>query len=180
MTAVSLPRDETGWNELDRAAGGGDVARLRQLLAAGADPTERGPDGRTAYQIAVAAGHRAAAALLRDEEDRRAGGDAVDRGWRPYCRGYRLTELRAFPGWTDPVGADGEPLRDADTIVYLHDDLRVTRSVHPDEGVLHDGTDPGWQRFCREVLGFAVPDELDLLSAEPGQPGPPPSRLPLG
>ncbi|WP_229402862.1 ankyrin repeat domain-containing protein [Micromonospora okii] len=180
MTESASLVDGTGWTELHRAAGRGDVARLRDLLAAGDDPTERGSDGRTPYQVALAAGHRAAAALLRDEEDRRATDGAADRRWRPYCRGYRLADLRAFSGWAEPVGRDGEPLQDGGTIVYLHDDLRVTRSVHPEEDVLRDGRDPAWQRFCREALDFTVPDELDLLDAEREGCTPPPARPGLG
>ncbi len=143
-------RDADGWTALDRAAGRGDVDRIRALLAGGVDPAEPGPDGRTPYEIALSAGHREAALLLRP-----AGGD---HGWRPYCRAYRYEQLRAFPGWV-PSAVD-EPA--GDEAVFLHDDLTVTRSAWPGEDVLFAGGGEQWTAFCRDALGFAVPDELDL------------------
>jgi uncharacterized protein len=144
-----------GWSDLMRAAGRGDTAEVRALLGAGADPAETAPDGRTAHDVAVAAGHREAALLLRSA----AGSDGAP--WRPYSRAYRLGDLRAFPEWRAD-GADAG-LGD-DEIVFLHDDLTVSRSpLRRQEDVLREGESPAWGAFCRDTLGFAVPDELDLV-----------------
>lgn len=145
-------RDEHGWSALDHAAGRGDVAAVRALLAEGADPRETGHEGRTPYEIAVSAGHVEVARVLREVT-----GEGAD-GWRPYCRAYRLRALRAFPSWS----ADDAELTD-DAVVYLHHDLMVTRSVWHAEDVLWSAVTPEWQAFCREQLGFRVPDDLELV-----------------
>ena len=51
---------------LFEAAALGDVPRLRELLDAGADPSEFAPDGYTPLQLAAFFGHREAAELLVD------------------------------------------------------------------------------------------------------------------
>ncbi|WP_405059142.1 ankyrin repeat domain-containing protein [Kribbella sp. NBC_01505] len=160
-SATASARGEEGWTDLDRAAGRGDVAVVRSLLDAGAEARATGPDGRTAYQIAVAAGHRDVAELLRAAEDAALADDPPDRGWRPYCRAYRLCELEGFPGWPEP--ADNQPRPEPDSVVYLQDDLTVTEGAWPGEAVLFGGGSAEWESYCRETLGFAVPDDFDLL-----------------
>lgn len=45
----------------------------------------------------------------------------------------------------------------------------MTRSAWHGEQVLLAGDDPAWREFCTGTLGFAVPDELDLIpGTEPG------------
>ncbi|MGI5152090.1 hypothetical protein ACQEVC_37950 [Plantactinospora sp. CA-294935] len=151
--AAPAHRDAAGWSALDHAAGRGDLAGLGRLLADGADPLDAGPDGRTAYDIALAAGHLAAATALRAVEPS-GPGTAPDHAWRPYCRAYRRGELAGFPGWPDG--------QHDDEVVYVHDDLTVTRSGWPGEDVLFASTSPEWAWYCRETLGFAVPDDLSL------------------
>ncbi|MCB5909692.1 ankyrin repeat domain-containing protein [Streptomyces pinistramenti] len=156
-------KDETGWRALDRAAGHGDVATVTALLEAGADPLATGEDERSPYGIALAAGHRDAARILR-EHAQRAGGESRAASWMPYCRAYPLNALRAYRDWpaeaaTDP---DGEPLPDS-TLVYLHHDFTVTSAIWPGEDVVFDARTAEWERFCRQELGFAVPDDLDLV-----------------
>jgi ankyrin repeat protein len=162
-------RDGDGWSALDWAAGRGDLELIEQLLAAGADASAAAEDGRRPYDIAVAAGHRAAALALRD-----AAGPA-DYRWRPYCRAYPVAELRRYPGWPagqakQPDQADAGPAPGAggqpDQIVFLHDDLTVTASMWPGEDVIFDTVTDEWARFCERELGFAVPDEIDLIPAE--------------
>jgi ankyrin repeat protein len=149
-----------GWDDLHRAAGNGDPARVADLLAAGVDPVRRTGDGRTAYEIALAAGHVAVARTLRTAED--AVTEVVpDRRWRPYCRAYPLARLREFAGWPATASDDAAPPED-DDVVYLHDDLTVTRSAWPGEDVLFDRVSPEWEHFCRWALEFAVPDELEF------------------
>ncbi|SHF86334.1 ankyrin repeat domain-containing protein [Streptoalloteichus hindustanus] len=151
-------RDERGWAALDWAAGRGDVPAVRALLDAGADPRARGPEGRSPYEIAVAAGKVDAARVLREVT-----GEGAD-GWRPYCKAYLVAALRAFPDWST---VDGEGLT-AETVVYLHHDLTVTRSIWHGEDVLWSHSSPEWAEFCREDLGFRVPDDLELVPGGSG------------
>jgi ankyrin repeat protein len=177
-------RDSDGWSALDWAAGQGDQELIAQLLAAGADAAAAAEDGRRPYDIAVAAGHRAAALALRDAAGQAAPEGAADYGWRPYCRAYPVAELRRYPGW--PAGpaqpgpgtagesgaADGSG-EQQDQIVFLHDDLTVTASMWPGEDVIFDAVTGEWAQFCAAELGFAVPDEIDLIPAErPGGAAP--------
>ncbi|QKV97151.1 ankyrin repeat domain-containing protein [Streptomyces sp. NA02950] len=158
-TAAELAaRDEHGWSALDRAAGSGDPATVAALLTAGADPTATTGDERTPYEIAVAAGHRAAAAMLRQSAGQESG------NWTPYCRAYPVGTVRAYPGWPREAERsvdDGSP--EPGALVYVHDDFTVTSSIWPGEDVLLAERTPEWERFCCEELGFSVPDDLDLI-----------------
>ncbi|MYW90022.1 ankyrin repeat domain-containing protein [Amycolatopsis rubida] len=146
-------RDEDGWSALDWAAGHGDPATVAALLAAGADPLAKAEDERTPYDIALAAGHCEAALLLRES----AGGETRSPGWTPYCRAYPLSAVRAYPGWPEDAGERTEEF------VYLHDDFTVTAAIWPGEDVVFAAVTPEWERFCRDELGFAAPDDLDLV-----------------
>jgi hypothetical protein len=184
-------RDEDGWSVLDWAAGRGDLAEVTRLLDAGADPGARTPDGRTPQEIALAAGHLEVARLLRDA--RQATGEQLpDEAWRPYCRAYSLGDLRRYPGWPQPRDQAGQqpagqdvarhdvPDQDPadqeladqeladDAIVFLHDDLTVTRSAWPGEDLLYRGAGEGWAEYCRQSLDFAVPSDFDLVPAAAG------------
>lgn len=151
-------RDHDDWSALDRAAGRGDVVAIGLLLRHGADPLATGRELRTPYRIALAAGRIDAARLLRDAEAAAGAGSPERHQWRPYCRAYLLGELRAFPGWIEPEAAGGP-----DTVVFVHDDLTVTRSMWRDQDVLRSGADSAWERFCHDELGFRVPDDFDLV-----------------
>ena len=162
-------RDPDGWSRLDHAAAHGGVAQVSQLLAAGADPLATGPDGRRPYDIALAAGRLDAAAALRVAEDGRAA--PVDRSWRPFCKAYRVEDVRGFAGW--PVSTtDGDGSSDPDgAIVYVHDDLSVTRSAWHGAQVVFEDVSPEWTAYCRDVLRFAVPDDFDLAVPAGDEPG---------
>ncbi|MFF9118746.1 ankyrin repeat domain-containing protein [Streptomyces massasporeus] len=148
--ALPTARDVHAWTPLHWVAGRGEAELLGLLLDHGADPRAEA-DGRTPYDVALAAGH---ATLARSLARFRA-----DTGtWHPYCRAYPLGELRRFAAWHDTTGEC-----DA-TIVYLHDDLTVTASVLPGDRLVFSGEDPGWGDFCRDALGFAAPDEVDLCA----------------
>ncbi|ACU37550.1 ankyrin repeat domain-containing protein [Actinosynnema mirum] len=157
-------RDEHGWSPLDWAAGGGDPVTTSVLLDAGADPTAVTGDGRTPYEIALAAGRREVAGMLREHAGQQPG------GWAPYCRAYPLSALRAYRGWPSEAekSARGGP-PDGEAIGYVHDDFTVTTSMWPGEDVLLAEVTPEWKRFCSRELGFAVPDDLDLIPAASGR-----------
>lgn len=73
-----------------------------------------------------------------------------------YCKAYYLSELRAFPGWSEPPAA-GDQRRPDDTIVYVHEQFTVTEGLAVDEGVLFRGADDAWVSFCRETLRYEPP-----------------------
>ena len=165
-------QDEHGWTPLMWAAGRGDTLSISAFLDRGSDVTVVCPDGRTALMIAKAAGHRKVIALLVEAEKMRG-------VWKDplatcsYCRSYHLSELRSFEGWAEatpsktagtaggdsPVGSDVWPLYD-ESIVYLHQDLTVTRSMWQGEGVLFDEVTSEWREFCENTLGFCIPEHL--------------------
>jgi hypothetical protein len=79
-------------------------------------------------------------------------------GERPYCRAYQLRDVRRFAGWTEPVPAEAEtPTADLlsdDSVVFLHRDCSVTRTIWPREAILFAGGSEEWLRFCRDTLQF--------------------------
>lgn len=159
--------DEHGWTPLCWAAGAGDAAIVQLLLDRGANVFAAGQDLRTPYLIAIAASRVDAARLLQQAEartgDPRAADSSGQAARRPYCRAYRLAELRQFDSWRETPAADGaEPLLD-DSLVFVHRDYRVTRSIWSDEGEVFDGASADWQSFCADRLGFAPPDDFDWL-----------------
>jgi len=90
-----------------------------------------------------------------------------------YQHAYRLGDIRRFTGWKESTALPAEdatdeargPLED-DTVVFLHEDLRVTASCFADSKVLFDEVTDAWRLFCRETLQFVVPDwkaESELL-----------------
>ena len=158
-------QDGHGWTPLCWAAGRGDAEATRLLLEHGADVFETGRDRRTPYMIALAAGHREVAELLRDAENMAAGDR--QRAEREYCRAYSLGDLSRFPGWPSSAakvetGAAGEE------ILYLHHDFTVTRSIWHGEDVVFDEVSDDWKEFCSGTLEFKTPDDLDLLAPAGG------------
>ncbi|MEY7974747.1 ankyrin repeat domain-containing protein [Streptomyces pilosus] len=150
--ASTAARDAHGWTPLHWAAGRGSTELVALLLEHGADP-RAAADGRTPYDVALAAGHVTVARALARFRD---GGT-----WQPYCRAYPLGELRRFPGWQDSTGPP-----DA-AGVTPHPAPPPPASVPPGARPVFAGDAPGWSDFCRDALDFAVPDELDLCAGGP-------------
>lgn len=88
-----------------------------------------------------------------------------------YCKSYKLSELRQFPGWTEKAEqarvirkeVDGEivemprALTD-DDYVYLHGDFTVTDGIFIDENIIFNDVTPEWIEFCNAVLGQPHPN----------------------
>ncbi len=85
-----------------------------------------------------------------------------------YCKAYLASSFRAYEQWTEPesaAAADSE-----EPIFYLHDNYVVTDGIYLDENVVFDRVTPEWERFCRETLQFAVPDDVIAASAGSNSP----------
>ncbi len=162
-------QDNHGWTALNWAAGRGDAAAINLLLNHGADALKMGRDQRTPYMIALAAGHLAAARLLRPSADALPGVHSST-SHRSYCKTYLLKDLRQFPGWHEHTNTWkeqpstlGHPTLTDESVVFLHENLCVTLSMWSDEYIIFDQVTPEWKVFCTEVLGFTVPDDFDLI-----------------
>jgi hypothetical protein len=154
-------RDERGWTALCWAAGGGQAALVRLLVDRGADVTLTGTDGRTPLMIAKAASRNEAAEILAAAEKAR-GVWRDPAETRRHCKAYRVADLRRYDGWSEArAGLPGEEdaLSD-DDVIYLHQDLTVTRSIWPGEQVVFAGAAPEWRSYCERALGFALPADL--------------------
>jgi hypothetical protein len=157
-------QDEHGWTPLNWSAGSGHLEAVKLLLEHGADVTKTGRDNRTPLMIAKAAGHEKVAELLTEAEQEK--GVWVDpRKTRPYCKAYHLGELRKFSEWEEKEAAeaDGSGGDDALTdksIVYVHQDFTVTRSMWHGEDLVFDDVTPEWRKFCEQQLSFAIPEDI--------------------
>lgn len=147
-------KDDYGWTALNWAAGKGYVSIIEKLLAAGADIANVGRDKRTAYQIAIAAMHLESASILQQA------GVNLNKALRPYCKAYVISKLREFSDWQDSLSD-----LTGDEIVFIHEDLSVTRSMFHREDVIFDKISLAWEKFCEDQLAFAVPTAIDIATA---------------
>lgn len=144
--------DEYGWTALNWAAGKGHSGIIQKLLAAGSNIAHTGRDQRSAYQIALAAAQVESAALLQQAE---INAKLATCPSQAYCKAYPLKALRKFPAWHDHA----VDLTD-ETVVFLHQDFSVTRSIWHGEDTVFADLSSEWASFCQEELAFAVPTEL--------------------
>lgn len=162
-------QDDQGWTPLNWAAGKGDAETVKALLEGGADVTLTGRDNRTPLMIAKAASRKEVAEILTEAEKEK-GVWEDPRLSRPYCKAYYLKDLRQFADWSekepeaggeesDEEGGEGGPLTD-ESIVYIHQDFTVTRSMWHGEDVVFDDVTPEWSEFCETKLEFAIPEDL--------------------
>lgn len=90
-----------------------------------------------------------------------------------YMRAYPLSDLKRYEHWDHAASQD---LAD-DTVVYLHESLRVTKSAVRACDAIFDDTSPAWAAFCRTALQFAVPDwRAEAAAARHAVGGPPPTK----
>lgn len=89
-----------------------------------------------------------------------------------YCKSYKLSRLRQFPGWTEKsenarsvkmevAGEIVEVPRELtdDDYLYLHVDFTVTDGIFIDENIIFNNVTPEWIEFCKVVLGQTYPRE---------------------
>jgi uncharacterized protein len=150
-------RDEQGWTPLHWAAGKGETEAVRLLLEHGADLFATGRDQRTPLLVAKAAQRHEVAEILTAAAEARGSGEEDPAATRPYARAYLLCDLRAFPHW--PAFSDAA-IEEEGSVVYVHQDFAVTRSMWRHQDVIFDQVTPEWVEFCRERLRFVVPAEL--------------------
>jgi hypothetical protein len=176
--------EEQEWTALNYAAGRGDIEMVKLLVEKGkANVFEVGRDRRTPYKIAIAACRVDVAKYLRDAEEA-AGGDkdmisSREGENRPYCKAYKLGDLRKFPSWTESrinwkanedkdeqkAEGDGTGFSD-DDIVFIHQDFTVTQSMWHNENVLFNNVTNEWKDFCEKSLAFKVPTDFDLIPGD--------------
>lgn len=149
-------KDAYGWTALNWVAGSGNSAIVQLLLEAGVNVTNTGRDLRTPYQIALAVAQVETASLLQQAELN--SGIASQKPIRPYCKAYPVKALESFDHWnTQQTVVE-------DSVVYLHQDFTVTRSMWHGEDVLFDQISEAWQSYCRDQLKFHVPTDLELTA----------------
>ena len=171
-------QDEHGWTPLNWASGQGNVNMVKLLLDNGADMFKTGRDQRTPYMIALAAGRVEVVKYLRAEEDKLELEESPNRRERPYCKAYYLRDLRKFPNWSesrinwkekkDEDKDDDDRRKETegfvdDDIAFIHQDHMVTESMWHNENVLFNAITAEWEAFCKDDLGFKVPDDMDLM-----------------
>ena len=82
-----------------------------------------------------------------------------------YCKSYKLSRLREFPGWTEKAEnarrirkeVDGERVEVArrltdEDYVYLHGDFTVTDGIFIDENIIFDDVTAEWKEFCSKLV----------------------------
>jgi hypothetical protein len=89
-----------------------------------------------------------------------------------YCKAYPLARFREFSDWPAAPSVDAGPgnagpdwADEAPDYLFLQESLVVTAGIFIDEEVVFDRLTPEWEAFCRDTLGFAVPD--DAIAANP-------------
>jgi hypothetical protein len=128
--------------------------------------------------IALAAGRVSVVKFLREMEDSYPG-EKPTRPERKYCKAFYLRDLRKYTSWTEDrinwkakdtantkeenAEHDQDSSFPDDKIIFIHQDFTVTESMWQGENVIFNSVTPDWKEFCSGILGFKVPDDLDLI-----------------
>lgn len=166
-------KDEHGWTALHWAAGKGSLAITKALLKAGASPCTESRDLRVPSMVAQAAGHAELAKLLKSAE-RDSGGELVAEE-REFCKAYHWRDIAAFGAGEPALQAAGGVTLQApslegltpSSVVYLHQNYTVTRSIAGDQQPIFSSSSEEWKSFCHEVLNFRVPEDSELVPVIP-------------
>lgn len=88
-----------------------------------------------------------------------------------HCKEFPLSQLRKFPRWSEQSqnarkirreinGQMEEVVRELtdEDYLYLQENLIVTDGIFLDENIIFSDVTPEWREFCRNVLGWEVPD----------------------
>ncbi|MBO0719831.1 MAG: hypothetical protein J2P41_03360 [Blastocatellia bacterium] len=83
-----------------------------------------------------------------------------------YCKAYPIERFREFDGWSEkiPISADREP--EDGLYLFLQENLVVTDGIFIDEKVVFDRVTPEWEAFCKDKLGFEIPDFCSQVNEE--------------
>jgi len=92
-----------------------------------------------------------------------------------YCKAYLLSNLRAYPAWSEKAenarktDTDGNVLTHPrvlsdESIVYLQENYVVTDDIYKDENVISDNVTPEWISYCKQVLGFVIPEDVAAIA----------------
>jgi len=163
--------DKQGWTALNWASAKGNLDTVKLLVESGADVFKTGRDLRTPAMIALAAGQAETAKFLREAQEL-VPGEKPAQPQRKYCMAVHLKDLRQFPNWkentvaanTNENGSGTEQALSDSSIVYLHENFVVTKSIWQEENVIFNDVTREWKHFCTAVLKFRVPDDLELIA----------------
>lgn len=96
-----------------------------------------------------------------------------------YCKAYKISKLRQFPGWAgqaenlpeSPIHDSGDTEASSqkpggDDYLFLHDSYVVTDGIFEDKNVVFDKLSPEWKKFCAEKLNFEIPSYQRLQAGD--------------
>ena len=82
-----------------------------------------------------------------------------------YCKAYPIHRFSAFPQWGEKAKfKHGEAASEIDDTsnnkdyLFLQESLVVTSGIFIDEDIVFDQVTPEWEEFCKNELGFEIPD----------------------
>jgi hypothetical protein len=83
-----------------------------------------------------------------------------------YCKAYPIERFREFGGWIEKMPCAADPELEDGRYLFLQENLVVTDGIFIDEKVVFDQVTPEWEAFCKDKLGFEVPDFCSSVSEE--------------
>jgi hypothetical protein len=83
-----------------------------------------------------------------------------------YCKAYPIERFREFGGWSEKMAGAADPEQEDGRFLFLQENLVVTDGIFIDEKVVFDRVTPEWEAFCKDKLGFEVPDFCSPVSEE--------------